>query len=95
MIGTRFMYGFRIIGPILIGASRLPPKIFLPLNILGAIARALIFTTLGYAGGEVIGPWLHNLDQHLKHWAWLIPVVVAVIGVRLWLKHREKRRDEE
>ncbi len=54
-----------------------------------AIARALIFTTLGYAGGEVIGPWLHNLDQHLKHWAWLIPVVAVVIGVRLWLKHRE------
>jgi membrane protein DedA with SNARE-associated domain len=60
VIGTRFMYGFRIIGPILIGASRLPPKIFLPLNILGAIAWALIFTTLGYVGGEVIGPWLHT-----------------------------------
>jgi p-aminobenzoyl-glutamate transporter AbgT len=28
----------------------------------------------------VIGPWLHNLDQHLKHWAWLILVVVAVIA---------------
>ena len=78
VIGTRFMYGFRIIGPIL----------------LGAIAWALIFTTLGYVGGEVIGPWLHNLDQHLKHWAWLLVVVVAVIGVRLWLKHREKARDE-
>ena len=95
VVGTRFMYGFRIIGPILIGASRLPPKIFLPLNILGAIAWALIFTTLGYVGGEVIGPWLHNLDQHLKHWAWLILVVAVVIVVRLWLKHREKRRDEE
>jgi membrane protein DedA with SNARE-associated domain len=69
VIGTRFMYGFRVIGPMLIGASRLPPKIFLPLNIVGAIAWALIFTTLGYLGGEVIGPWLHNLDQHLKHWA--------------------------
>ena len=95
VIGTRFMYGFRIIGPILIGASHLPPKIFLPLNIVGAIAWALIFTTLGYVGGEVIAPWLHNLDQHLKHWAWLILVVVAVIAVRLWLKHREKTRDEE
>lgn len=37
------MYGFRVIGPTLIGASQLPPKIFLPLNILGAFARALIF----------------------------------------------------
>ena len=34
-----FMYGFRVIGPTLIGASQLPPKIFLPLNILGAFAR--------------------------------------------------------
>ena len=89
VIGTRFMYGFRIIGPILIGASHLPPKIFLPLNILGAIAWA------GYVGGEVIGPWLHNVDQHLKHWAWVILIVVVVIAVRLWLKHREKTRDEE
>ena len=38
VIGTRFMYGFRVIGPTLIGASQLPPKIFLPLNILGAFA---------------------------------------------------------
>lgn len=51
VIGTRFMYGFRVIGPTLIGASQLPPKIFLPLNILGALARALIFTAIGYAGG--------------------------------------------
>lgn len=93
VIGTRFMYGFRIIGPLLIGASRLPPKIFLPLNIIGAIAWALIFTTLGYVGGEVIGPWLHNFDKHLKHWIWLILVVVVVVAWRLWLKHRENARD--
>lgn len=28
VIGTRFMYGFRVIGPLLIGASRLPPAHF-------------------------------------------------------------------
>ena len=93
VIGTRFMYGFRIIGPLLIGASRLPPKIFLPLNILGAILWALIFTTLGYVGGEVIGPWLHSLDQHLRHWVWLIVVLALVVLARLWLKRRENKRD--
>ncbi|SUH36372.1 membrane protein [Salmonella enterica subsp. enterica] len=67
VIGTRFMYGFRVVGPLLIGASRLPPKIFLPLNIVGALIWALLFTTLGYLGGEVIAPWLHDLDQHLRH----------------------------
>ncbi|MCT6004213.1 DedA family protein, partial [Pseudomonas aeruginosa] len=40
VIGVRFMYGFRIIGPVLIGASRLPPSSFVPLNILGAILWA-------------------------------------------------------
>ncbi|STW49580.1 DedA family inner membrane protein YohD [Klebsiella pneumoniae] len=60
------MYGFRVIGPLLIGASRLPPRIFLPLNIVGALVWALLFTTIGYLGGEVVGPWLHHLDAHLK-----------------------------
>jgi membrane protein DedA with SNARE-associated domain len=91
VIGTRFMYGFRVIGPVLIGASRLPPKIFLPLNILGALVWALLFTTLGYLGGEVIGPWLHQLDQHLKHWAWLIIVVAAVIAVRVWFWRKDRK----
>ncbi|EAX3733311.1 DedA family protein [Salmonella enterica] len=90
VIGTRFMYGFRVVGPLLIGASRLPPKIFLPLNILGALVWALLFTTLGYLGGEVIAPWLHDLDQHLRHGIWLILAIVLVVGVRWWLKKRGK-----
>ncbi|EDC4440872.1 DedA family protein [Salmonella enterica subsp. enterica serovar Enteritidis] len=90
VIGTRFMYGFRVVGPLLIGASRLPPKIFLPLNIVGALIWALLFTTLGYLGGEVIAPWLHDLDQHLRHGVWLILDIVLVVGVRWWLKRRGK-----
>lgn len=102
VIGTRFMYGFRVIGPLLIGASRLlligasrlPPKVFLPLNIVGAIIWALIFTTLGYLGGEAIGPWLHHLDAHLKHWIWLILAVVLVVAAHWWLKRREAKKKE-
>ncbi|EDU0160090.1 DedA family protein [Salmonella enterica] len=90
VIGTRFMYGFRVVGPLLIGASRLPPKIFLPLNIVGALIWAQLFTTLGYLGGEVIAPWLHDLDQHLRHGVWLILAIVLVVGVRWWLKRRGK-----
>ena len=95
VIGTRFMYGFRVIGPLLIGASGLPPKIFLPLNILGALIWALLFTTLGYLGGEAIGPWLHHLDKHLKHLIWLALVVVLVIAGRWWMKHREAKKPHE
>lgn len=94
VIGTRFMYGFRIVGPILIGASRLPPKIFLPLNIIGALIWATLFTSLGYVGGEVIAPWLHSLDQHIKHWVWLVGVVAIVWLARLWFKHRASKRQD-
>ena len=92
VIGSRFMYGFRVIGPLLIGTSRLRPKIFLPLNIIGAIVWALLFTTVGYIGGEVIGPWLHQFDQHVKHWIWLIIAIVLVFSLRGWLRHRRKKR---
>ena len=94
VIGTRFMYGFRVIGPLLIGASRLPPKVFLPLNVLGALVWAMIFTTLGYLGGEAIGPWLHHLDAHLKHWIWLILVVALVVAAHWWFRRREAKKKE-
>lgn len=92
VIGSRFMYGFRIVGPLLIGTSRLRPRIFLPLNIIGALVWALLFTTLGYVGGEVIGPWLHQFDQHIKRWIWLAIAILLVICLRWWFRHRRKKR---
>lgn len=94
VIGTRFMYGFRIIGPILIGASHLPPKVFLPLNILGAIVWATLFSTLGYMGGELIAPWLHSVDKHLKQIIWLALAVGLVLAVRFWLKRRASKKED-
>ncbi|BDH45190.1 membrane protein [Salmonella enterica subsp. enterica serovar Choleraesuis] len=95
VIGTRFMYGFRIIGPLLIGSSHLPPARFLPLNILGALIWAGLFTTLGYLGGSLIAPWLHALDAHLKHLFWLLAVVAVVWGLRIWFKHRHRKNDAD
>ena len=74
-------------------ASQLPPKIFRYWNILGAFARALIFTTIGYAGGQVIAPWLHNLDQHSEALGLLI-LAGSAVGVRWWLKRRGKKKPD-
>ncbi len=90
--GCRFMYGFRIIGPLLIGASHVPPGVFLPLNIIGALVWATLFTTLGYLGGEVIAPWLHAFDQHLKHWIWLALAVGCVALLRYGFKRRQRNK---
>lgn len=53
---------------------------------------ALLFTTIGYLGGEVVGPWLHHLDAHLKHWIWLILAVVVVVAAHWWLRRRESKK---
>ncbi|RWR02136.1 membrane protein [[Pantoea] beijingensis] len=94
VIGVRFMYGFRLIGPIIIGASRLNPLKFFLLNITGALLWSLIFVSLGYFAGEMIAPWLHKLDQHLKHLLWAGAALVAVWGARFAFKRWNSKREE-
>ena len=55
---------------------------------------ALLFTTIGYLGGEVVGPWLHHLDAHLKHWIWLILAVLVVVAAHWWLRRRESKKKD-
>ncbi|WP_342755103.1 DedA family protein [Pantoea sp. MBD-2R] len=93
VIGVRFMYGLRIVGPIIIGASRLKPHKFMLLNVIGAVLWALIFVSLGYVGGQVIAPWLHALDRHLKQIFWVVLILVLVWGVRIWFKRRSAREN--
>lgn len=83
VIGVRFMYGFRLIGPLAIGASRLSPAKFILFNIIGAIFWAFIFVTLGYWGGRVIEPWLRNFDHHLKYGLLLVALFLLI-----WLAPR-------
>lgn len=92
VIGVRFMYGFRIVGPIIIGTSRLKPLRFLVLNVIGAALWALIFVTLGYFAGEIITPWLHKLDQHFKHLLWLVAAVGFAILLRYVIRRWNRRR---
>ncbi len=66
VIGARFMYGFRIIGPIIIGASRLKPLKFFLLNVTGAAVWALLFVTLGYFAGGIIAPGCTNSTNTLN-----------------------------
>ncbi|MFU9138190.1 DedA family protein [Erwinia tasmaniensis] len=94
VIGVRFMYGLRIVGPIIIGASKLKPQKFLALNIIGAMLWAVIFVSLGYLGGEVIAPWLHTLDRHLKQIFWVVLIFGLVWAVRIYFKRRAVREKE-
>lgn len=49
----RFAYGLRAVAPVAIGASQVPARLFVPLNLLAAIAWGGLFTALGYGFGPI------------------------------------------
>ena len=79
IIGTRFMYGFRIIGPILIGSSGLSRGLFLGFNILGAAIWSLLFTTLGFFAGKLIAPWMEKIENYLGPFFWAIAGILLLL----------------
>ncbi|WWO97247.1 MAG: DedA family protein [Candidatus Dasytiphilus stammeri] len=86
VIAVRFIYGFRIIGPIIIGASQIYPGIFFIFNLIGAFLWSFIFVTLGYVGGRMILPWLYQLDQHIKYiFLFIIAIFIILLVRKLFL----------
>lgn len=92
IFAVRFLYGMRLAGPLLIGASRVGPLRFLLINLLGAFCWALLFASAGYWAGQLLEQWLGNLRPYR------LPVFVAVAlvfgGLALWRygRHRHKRK---
>ena len=50
--GFRFVPGMRVVGPLTMGASGIPPTLFVPLNVLTALLWGAAITTLGYHFGR-------------------------------------------
>lgn len=91
ILGMRFAYGFRTIGPIVIGSAGVRPGKFIALNLVGAVVWAFCIVTLGYGASEL----LHRLfaDPHQRRIAFLILalcLLVIMVGVKLF-RLRNKR----
>jgi len=81
VIGARFMYGFRIIGPIIIGSSGLHPWLFVLLNIIGAAIWAGLFASLGFYAGKIITPWLNRIEGYLEPLFWVVVAALVIWGI--------------
>jgi len=69
VIMVRFLYGFRIAGPIAIGMTNMTWKRFSALNSIGAILWATIIVGLGYVLGLKALPIFENIRQFgVKKW---------------------------
>lgn len=78
---TRFAYGLRIALPLTMGAARMPVAVFLPFNLLGALAFALFYLTLGYLFGEAMEELLGRVRPYER---WIL-LGVVLTGVLIWM----------
>jgi membrane protein DedA with SNARE-associated domain len=91
IVGVRFMYGLRLIGPIAIGMSAVSPLRFAILNMTGAALWATSVAGVGYLFGHAIEWLLADLAVFEKV-ALTIAVIVAI--VLIVLQHRRSRSSD-
>ncbi|MDR6539735.1 DedA family protein [Variovorax soli] len=89
IIGVRFMYGFRILGPIAIGASTVSPWRFLTFNALGAALWAPLIAGAGYTFGYALESVFVDMGVVEK----IGLVAVLFVAVTIGLHLRRRRRD--
>ncbi len=89
IIGIRFMYGLRIVGPIVIGTARVPVWRFAFFNVIGAAIWAPLIGGLGYAFGQALGALLDDMRDIEIVALLTVAIVAAALG--LWHRRRARR----
>ncbi len=88
IIGIRFMYGFRLVGPIVLGISRVSAAKVLVFNFFGPCIWAILVAGVGF----VFGQGLELVLTGAKRYAMAGLGVIALIGMVLWVVFRFRRR---
>ena len=73
VFSVRFLYGMRLVGPMVIGACKVSPLKFTCINLLGAVTWATVFASAGYWAGEFLEGVLGDLKPYR------LPIVLCVI----------------
>ena len=63
IVAIRFMYGFRILGPVMLGMGCCAPWKFVAWNFVGACIWAPLIAGLGFAFGAILESVLQDLEQ--------------------------------
>lgn len=95
VFAVRFLYGMRLVGPVVIGASGLSPIRFTLLNAVGAVVWATLFASAGYWAGEALEGLLGNLKPYRLPIALGVLVLAVVIAVIRHVRARAKVRRAE
>lgn len=92
IFGSRFMYGFRMAIPVVLGTSKVSALRFSLLNITGSIVWSLLFAFGGYAFGGAIETFLGNIKKIEGYVLLGIIIIIVLVQVINWW--RARREDE-
>jgi membrane protein DedA with SNARE-associated domain len=91
MLGFRFVYGMRIVTPLLLGMDRtVRIRRFILLNLIGAALWSAVIATGGYLFGSVLMIFLADLKHYRL--AFLLVGLLIGIAIRVLVLYREKRK---
>ncbi|RMV69669.1 hypothetical protein ALP05_05398 [Pseudomonas caricapapayae] len=88
VFAVRFLYGMRLVGPMVIGASGLSPWRFALINVLGAAVWATLFVCAGYWAGEALEHFLGDIKPYRLP---IFLTVVALVTCAALLRYVRKR----
>ena len=93
IIIVRFMYGFRIIGPITIGMSNVSSKRFFIFNMIGALLWALLVSGAGYLFGSTVEWFLLDFKHHKLLLVSSIIFILLIITLLRLYKYKKYLKD--
>lgn len=88
ILGIRFLYGLRIVGPLAIGMSSVSRIRFFGLNLLGAIIWAALIGSSGYLFGYA----LELILADLKLYEEALLALMLIAGIVVWIGYRWRQR---
>lgn len=87
-LAFRFVYGFRVAGPVAIGVSAVPTRTFVALNLLSASVWGALFTWLGWRFGRAFERVVAMLLTPAHIAAAIAVVALALLAFLLWRRRR-------
>lgn len=91
IFSSRFLYGFRMVTPIVLGTSRVSGFRFFILNALGALVWAILFAFGGYFFGEAIESMLGNIKRFEGMIVAGVILIAFIIQIIAWCRRRNER----
>ncbi len=84
----RFMYGFRTVAPLVIGASKTKTSKFLIFSAMSTLIWGITFSAIGYIFGEV----LKSKFSHIEHIEKYVIGILLLLGLVIFVIFRMRKK---